>query len=359
MLNNTIYRLKKEKSLRIGYFGGSVTEGAGATVWDETSWRGRINRYMKEMYPDAKITEIQAAIGGTGTDFGHCRCKHDLLSKNPQLVFIEFAVNDSDMSFQDQMMYYESCLRQILMYDDTIDIICVFTATKRTETMICQTGDHSARSIQATLAHYYSLPTVDLGDHMRRAVAFAGGDWLRYTTDETHPNDEGYIIYTEAMKQALSKMLSGDIPEKLTNKSVPSPLSPYPFTNGRMIELCECEHTMNGFTFTDKPFKKRFPYYYKANGVGSTIDFDFEGTGFGIYQIMDDHSGTLEISLDGEKPILISAWDSYCKSFSRAGYAFPFRGLENKHHRVHIRVSDKKDPESLGNDIAIFAFLLL
>ena len=74
MLENTKYRLKKEKKLRIGYFGGSITEGSGASSWHKTSWRARLTAHLREAYPEAEITEIMAAVGGTGTDLGLCRC---------------------------------------------------------------------------------------------------------------------------------------------------------------------------------------------------------------------------------------------------------------------------------------------
>ena len=74
MLTNTAYRLHHDKKLTIGFFGGSITEGAGATSWDGTSWRANITRDLKETYPDAEITAVNAAIGGTGTDLGLYRC---------------------------------------------------------------------------------------------------------------------------------------------------------------------------------------------------------------------------------------------------------------------------------------------
>ncbi len=42
MLANTAYRLNKKKKLTVGFLGGSNTEGAGATSWDNTSWRGLV-----------------------------------------------------------------------------------------------------------------------------------------------------------------------------------------------------------------------------------------------------------------------------------------------------------------------------
>lgn len=359
MLNNTIYRIKKEKKLTVGYFGGSITEGAGATSWDNTSWRGLLNKHLKVTYPDVEFHEVMAAIGGTGTDFGLCRCEHDLLSGRPDLVFIEFATNDSEFSYEEQMTGYENCLRQILSHDDTVDIVCVFTMTKAIEKKLLETGSFSSRAVEETLAHHYGLDTVNIGEHLRIAVQNAGGDWLKYTTDEVHPNDDGYIVCANVMKDALARLLDGETPDSLIHHEIPRQLSHATLVNGRMVELSEYEDALSGFTFIDKRFKRRFPHYYRANGIGSTIDLEFEGTGFGLYWIKDKDSGCIEITLDGKETKIVSAWDEYCKSYSRASHVFPFKNLENKKHTIHIRVSEEKDVESLGNEIAIHAFLFI
>ena len=358
MLENTIYRLKKEKKLNIGYFGGSITEGSGATEWNRTSWRARLTRHLREAYPEAEITEIMAAVGGTGTDLGLCRCKHDLLSGDPDLVFIEFATNDMAMTYRDQLYGYENCLRQILGYKDTVDIVCVFSATMGTEKLIWEKGNFGSRSVQATLAAHYGLPTADPGEALRMAVAREGGDWLRFTADTTHPNDEGYLIYTDVMKAAMERWLDGEVPTALAPHRMPEPLCREPLVAGRMVDLCEIPEVLGEFTYVDRPFKWRFPHYCEARGIGSTIRYSFEGTGFGLYMIMDDQSGVLDVTLDGETRS-VCLWDEYCKSFSRGGYHFVFRDLPYGKHGVEIRVSEEKHPESKGNRAAIYAFLLL
>ena len=358
MLENTVYRLKKEKKLNVGYFGGSITEGSGASSWHKTSWRAKLTAHLREAYPDAEIKEIMAAVGGTGTDLGLCRCEHDLLSGDPDLVFIEFATNDMAMSYRDQLYGYENCLRQILGYKDTVDIVCVFSATQGTETLITEKGNFGSRSVQATLAAHYGLPTADPGDALRFAVAAAGGDWFTYTTDATHPNDDGYQIYTDVMVKAMDQWLGGEVPTALIPHEIPEPLCREPLVAGRMVDLRDIPEALGEFVYVDRPFKWRFPHYCEAQGVGSTIRYSFEGTGFGIYLVQDDNSGILDVTVDGETRTLC-IWDEYCKSFSRGGYQFPFRDLPFGKHEVEIRVSEEKHPESKGNRAAIYAFLLL
>ena len=48
------------------FFGGSVTNGYGASISDETSWRGKIGNWFKQEYPNADIKLTDASIGGGG-----------------------------------------------------------------------------------------------------------------------------------------------------------------------------------------------------------------------------------------------------------------------------------------------------
>src|SRR5262249_10721437 len=55
--------------IRIAYFGGSITAQNG--------WRPKTLAHFQKTYPNAKFSEINAAIGGTGSDLGVFRLKQD------------------------------------------------------------------------------------------------------------------------------------------------------------------------------------------------------------------------------------------------------------------------------------------
>ena len=144
MLANTGYKLTKEKKLTIGYFGGSITEGAGASR-DALCYRGRVTDWFRENYPDAEITSVQAAIGGTGTDLGMYRCERDLLSGKPDLVFFEFAVNDSGMSYENITAQTETIFRKILRADPCTDILVIITVTGAIHSVLAAGGEYRSR----------------------------------------------------------------------------------------------------------------------------------------------------------------------------------------------------------------------
>src|SRR5258708_6271371 len=83
---NFFSKLAAGKEVHIAYFGGSITAQEG--------WRPKTLAYFQKQYPGAKISQINAAIGGTGSDLGVFRLKQDVLDHQPDLVFVEFAVND-------------------------------------------------------------------------------------------------------------------------------------------------------------------------------------------------------------------------------------------------------------------------
>lgn len=123
MLENTLYKLKIENKLTLGFFGGSITEGAGASDAEKTSWRGAVTEWFRERYPDHEINAIQGAVGGTGCEMGIFRLDRDLLSGKPDLVFIEFSVNDAGTDYNEILTNAETILRKIYLADSHTDIV--------------------------------------------------------------------------------------------------------------------------------------------------------------------------------------------------------------------------------------------
>src|SRR5450432_2099345 len=111
---NVLARLKSGKETRIAYLGGSITAQDG--------WRPKTLAWFQSQYPSARITEINAAIGGTGSDLGVYRLRHDVLQFKPNLLFVEFAVNDSGAPPDRIHKAMEGIVRQTWQADPNTDI---------------------------------------------------------------------------------------------------------------------------------------------------------------------------------------------------------------------------------------------
>lgn len=110
----------------------------------------------------------------------------------------------------------EGIVRKIFLHKPTADIIFIYTCTKYIENVLCWDARLKAVLLHQTVAHYYGgIPSINIGEVLRHAVyTQAGGDWLRFTADNVHPNDDGYKICGDAM-QPISQ--SG-LPERMSRR---------------------------------------------------------------------------------------------------------------------------------------------
>ena len=349
-LGRTWAKLDQEKKLVIGYFGGSITEGAGAS--DPSScWRSLTTAWFRQQFPGAQITEINAAIGGTGSDLGAFRCRRDLLDHHPDLVFVEFAVNDATASLSTRPLYYEGVIRQILTTHPQADIVMVYTTSKAAETYSQGTVPPAVASEQA-IADHYQLPSVNIGKILWQAIQEGKGTWESLTQDGIHPNDHGYRIYADAM---ISFLQSHCNDRAIPRGPFPAPLHSKPVENSSMIDAWIIDAP--GWAREDQTLAGRYPHRIATNVPGTELTFPFEGAAFGLYWLMAPDSGWIEWSIDNGPVKTTSAWDKYCLTFTRANFELCAEGLSPGPHLFHLKVSDRKDAASTGNWIRIGALL--
>lgn len=107
-------KAKSGRKLKIAYIGGSITQA-------KSQYRTQSINAIQGMFPEAEITGINAGVSGTDTDLGACRLFDHVLKYNPDMIFIEFAVNGG------YPYGMEGMVRQIIKHDNTVDICFIYT----------------------------------------------------------------------------------------------------------------------------------------------------------------------------------------------------------------------------------------
>ncbi len=223
MLSNTAYCLSMRKNLTVGYIGGSVTAGFGASNAEVTSWRARTTQWLRETFPAATVAEGNAAVGGTGSFLGMCRIGTALLGPyHPNLIFIEYAINDyyQGCSMEESGRQMESMVRQCLSANPYTDIVLIYTTD-------CGMAGRDFDAVCAfeQVARHYGLYTVNVGRLLRERE---GADALRYQgqflTDSVHPNDAGYEWYAAYVTEFLATQLAEKAPDAPRAHCIPAPL---------------------------------------------------------------------------------------------------------------------------------------
>ena len=355
MLNNTIYRLRHDMRLTVGYFGGSITEGACASE-ERFCWRELCSAWMKKTFPDCAVTSINAAIGGTGSDLGIFRLEHDLLSHQPDLIFLEFTTNDSGGDYRETLIHSETLVRKIFECNPYAEIVYVHTMTKGMAQKLTEGGEITSRVAHSSVMHHYGIPQIDVGEILRTRILTEGCDWKTYTEDNVHPNDQGYAIYADAVTAFLGERLLDKEVNPLTPKQLPAPLTTTERMGARLADAWEAAN--EEFVRVEKSFCGRYPRYIEATTPGATLSYRFTGRGIGIYMMLAKDSGDLLYSIDGSEEKSVRTWDSYCLRFNRVGGHLMYDALPFGEHMLTLRVADTKAEQSEGHAIRIGAFLV-
>ena len=351
-LGNSFQRLTKDKQLIIGYYGGSITEGAGASDGNKTSWRGLTTQWFKDQYPQAKITEVQASIGGTGSRLGAFRIEDDLIKHKPDLIFVEYAVNDGGDDEKSITRNMEGIVRHIWRNNPRADIVFVYTTTKSLAGAYEQGALPNAIIFDHKIAEFYGIPEVNVGKTLFDALK---GDvtWQTLTIDTVHPNDTGYKIYGDQVAAFLQKHRKD---RQSGTMKLPLPYTPNPIEYGRLVDAWTIDAP--GWVKEDQSLGGRYPHRITSDKPGTELIYKFEGTAIGIYWNMGPDSGDIEWSLDGGPSRKTSSWDIFAKDYHRANSVIFADDLVKGPHTLKLKVLPDHQPESKGTVIRIGAFLV-
>lgn len=91
------------------------------------SYRALVGQRLEEHYTQAPFTFWDAALGGTRSDLAAFRLQRDVIAHHPDLVFIDFTVNDNPYAVDDEnLAAYESLTRRILLETGAPVVLAIF-----------------------------------------------------------------------------------------------------------------------------------------------------------------------------------------------------------------------------------------
>jgi glucan-binding YG repeat protein/lysophospholipase L1-like esterase len=228
-LANTFAKLNNGEKINVLYMGGSVTNGTGASERELTSWRGIIGNWLAHNAGKGKVKNVNAAYGDTCSLFGAYRLNAEILPEEPDLIFVEFAINDMYNSSKrgydkkDSAMQYETIIRGIRKAYPDCDIVTILITERGT---LNPDGLQEYAQIQENLAIAYDIPSIHLGRALAKEIKLRGKSWSDYSGDSAHPNDLGYSVYAGPIKAYLDAELKANGENTtVTNHKLPTMVS--------------------------------------------------------------------------------------------------------------------------------------
>ncbi len=292
-LANFLKKAQNGEDVTVGFIGGSITQGTSAG--DQLCYAKLTADWIQKLCPQSKVTYVNAGIGATGSYIGVHRVNEDLLSKKPDLVFVEFSVNDTTEHTERNKESYDSLLRTIWNSESTPAIITIATT---------QDSGISFQDQHLEIVKKYDLPMISYRNTILDVIDKGYIKWTDISGDNIHPDVEGHYILSQLLQAYITDVAANldsitgeesDFSEKATNAG---------FENGSLIgPASENAPENNGF-IVKQSYWGGFDQMWIASGndkkpLDASLQFTVEAKSIGIfYGKLINNATTAEIYVD-------------------------------------------------------------
>ena len=361
-LANFFVKAETGQEVKVAYLGGSITAQSG--------YRVQTMDWFRKTWTHARFVEINAAIPGTGSELGAFRLAKDVLAFNPDLVFIEFAVNDYQPAKADEhkvLCSLEGIVRQIIAANPRTDICLVYTIMNNMLDEI-KGGSYPASTLaHEKVASYYGLPSINMGfdvinlEKQGRLVMIDDAanindvseyasvtamplnkDWqIVFSKDGVHPHtSSGHIIYTQAVKSSFEKISEVGRPHEHILKPA---MNADNLEKAKMIDISKYAIGEGWYdydwddTIISGEMKKFMPQLRYTCLPDDSVEFQFIGRAFGLFDVVGPTSGSIVCIVDEQVTAVVDRFDKYCSYYRINSFV---RYLENDGpHTVKMTVA--------------------
>lgn len=354
----------------VAYLGGSITLQRG--------WRVKYTDWLQKRFPKARVKGVCAGLSGTGSGVGVFRMDEEVLAHDPDLLFVEFATNDTYINPTTVRRAMEGIVRKTWRRNPETDIVFVYTIADHMTNCYLKGECPRAATAHEAVADRYGVPSLCFGvrvaDLLKRGKLVMGlnaeafpvpaempdrADRVRdllakegrvlFSKDGTHPMDDGHALYLDCFTDSFDR-LTAPPPADHAKRLSGAPLDVANYERAKFVPLDRSVLVGSGWRPlpAEDPKMKKFgartgPLWHSAT-VGDSIVFRFRGTSFGVYDLIGPDGCRLEVLVDGEtaaKPR--DRYNHWTKKSHMFLPEFPFAACADGEHAVELRITPRCD----------------
>ncbi len=340
-----LQKLRSSQHTVIAYLGGSITQGAGAVPIQEMCYARKSFEAIRSRYASNADTVqyIKAGVGGTPSQLGILRYDRDVGRDGeiqPDLVVVEFAVNDEDD--ETKGVCYESLIRKILDLPQHPAVILLFSVFA---------NDWNLKDRLAPIGFRYQLPMADVSEAVSPQFTRPKEERVlskrQYFYDVYHPTNLGHQIMADCLLYLLDRL---DQQALMSPGPDAPPLYGTDYAAIRLLDrkdgFARAKIAPGSFTMTDRDLQvvpldydsvntPQFPYNWKK-GDG-TAPFVLEITCKSLMLIFKDSGdpafGKAQVWTDGALARVLNPKEA---GWTHCHAALLFQSGESKYHRIEI-----------------------
>lgn len=350
-LKNLMKRAAKGESLVIGFLGGSITQGSLSST-PKTCYAYLVYEWWKKSFPNAAFSFVNGGIGGTTSHYGGARAWKDVLCYRPDIVTVDFSVNDDANEFFEET--YEGTIRRLLAAPSDPAVVVL-------NNVFYDTGKN-AQDYHNRIADHYGIPHVSIKDTVYHDVESGKIVRADITPDNLHPNDKGHRLVADEICKLLDSIkaemeeetIAGENIEGKSTKTeasvlLPAPLTENAYEHSRLIQIQDNEAILDGFLVD--PIEKKgmldiFKNGWTAAHTNDKISFEIECSCLAVQyrKSVQQPVPKAKAVIDGDEAHAVILDGNFTEDWGDCLYLEPLlHHAEKKVHRIEIIVTDAKD----------------
>lgn len=350
-LKNLMKRAANGESLVIGFLGGSITQGSLSST-PKTCYAYLVYEWWKKSFPNAAFSFVNGGIGGTTSHYGGARAWKDVLCYRPDIVTVDFSVNDDANEFFEET--YEGTLRRLLAAPSATAVVVL-------NNVFYDTGKN-AQDYHNRVADHYGIPHVSIKDTVYPDVESDKIVRADITPDNLHPNDKGHRLVADEICKLLDSIkaemeeetIAGENIEGKSTKTeasvlLPAPLTENAYEHSRLIQIQDNEAILDGFLVD--PIEKKgmldiFKNGWTAAHTNDKISFEIECSCLAVQyrKSVQQPVPKAKAVIDGDEAHAVILDGNFTEDWGDCLYLEPLlHHAEKKVHRIEITVTDAKD----------------
>lgn len=346
-IKKAIEKAKNGEELTIAYIGGSITEGYNSSD-AKKAYTHLSYQYFKDNYGSKdkdKIKYVNAGMAGTPSTLGMIRYDRDILGPSegaPDILFIEFAVNDGDDPTNGDA--FESLVLNALQDDNQPAIVLVFAVFQ---------SKWNLQDRLMPIGYQYDLPMISIKDAVVPELNEERLTDAEFFSDAYHPTDYGHEIMGDCIKYYFSTVNSQLIAE--ADITIPTePAIGNSFVGVKQLDTSSVPEDIiinpgafsetDGIigTFGSSPSRKTFPDNWKRSSTSGGESFKMTLDCKNLLLVYKSSSlpsfGNADVYIDGELVRTIS-------SNNGGGWNNPFTILllnedKSAKHDIEIKMAE-------------------
>jgi lysophospholipase L1-like esterase len=322
----------------VAYVGGSLTAM-------KEGWRPMIHNWFDVQFPAGQRHRcLHVGRGGVGSASGAFFVQDEVCGHDPDLVFIEYAINDSYPFLTPPELLIpsvEGMVRAVRNRHPRCEFCFIYTTHTLRRMEI-----EPVVAVYEQIAEHYGIPSINAGHYFTDLVAAKQWSWQgqegipALLRDECHPTPMGNQVLASLILTSLSAFLAQPQPR---SEAPSEPIAPHAFSRGRVLPVTPAmiagdfvrKHGLVGNCPAE--------VHWLSLPEGSELSFQGDGALIGLYLVIGPESGIIRCSM-GTRQVERTLFDRWCyyDRISTCMLIESTQDLAPLGERISIRLSSRR-----------------